>query len=116
MVTLSKIYTKTGDGGMTHIGDSSLVAKDDLRIESNGDVDELNSVIGSEDNSIGSGILFIFSSFMLELSIFDIETTSVGADEIVLSKSGSFKLKDTFFHCLLASDKISILTIAILSL
>ena len=46
MVTLSKIYTKTGDGGMTHIGDSSLVAKDDLRIESNGDVDELNSVIG----------------------------------------------------------------------
>mgnify|MGYP003318537607 CR=1 FL=1 len=46
MVTLSKIYTKTGDGGMTHIGDSTLVAKNDLRIESVGEVDELNSVIG----------------------------------------------------------------------
>ena len=53
MVTLSKIYTKTGDGGMTHIGDSSLVAKDDLRIESLGDVDELNSMIGLVRHSIG---------------------------------------------------------------
>jgi cob(I)alamin adenosyltransferase len=52
MVTLSKIYTKIGDGGMTHIGDSSLVRKDDLRIESIGDVDELNSMIGLVRHSV----------------------------------------------------------------
>lgn len=43
---LSKIYTRTGDTGTTGLGDGSRVAKDDLRIASLGDVDELNSCIG----------------------------------------------------------------------
>ena len=43
---LSKIYTRTGDSGTTGLGDGSRVAKDDLRIDALGDVDELNSCIG----------------------------------------------------------------------
>ena len=43
---LSKIYTRTGDSGTTGLGDGSRVAKDDLRINALGDVDELNSCIG----------------------------------------------------------------------
>ena len=46
MVTLSKIYTRTGDGGQTRLGDMSQVAKTSLRIEAYGCIDELNSVIG----------------------------------------------------------------------
>ena len=43
---LSKIYTKTGDDGTTGLGDGSRIAKDSLRVDAMGDVDELNSVIG----------------------------------------------------------------------
>ena len=43
---LSKIYTRTGDKGTTGLGDGSRVDKDDLRVETFGTVDELNSVVG----------------------------------------------------------------------
>ncbi|MFT5090164.1 MAG: cob(I)alamin adenosyltransferase, partial [Planctomycetota bacterium] len=46
MVTLSKIYTKTGDGGLTRLGDNSQVDKTDIRVEAYGCVDELNAVLG----------------------------------------------------------------------
>lgn len=43
---LSKIYTRTGDGGTTGLGDGTRVAKNSLRVHAMGDVDELNAVIG----------------------------------------------------------------------
>lgn len=41
-----KIYTKTGDAGMTSLFGGKRVSKSDLRIDSYGTVDELNSWIG----------------------------------------------------------------------
>jgi cob(I)alamin adenosyltransferase len=41
-----KIYTKTGDSGTTALFGGTRVAKDHIRIESYGTVDELNSHIG----------------------------------------------------------------------
>jgi cob(I)alamin adenosyltransferase len=46
MVTLSKIYTKTGDSGETGLGDGSRISKASLRITAIGAVDETNSAIG----------------------------------------------------------------------
>lgn len=43
---LSKIYTRTGDDGTTGLGDGSRVAKDSVRVEAFGTVDEANSAIG----------------------------------------------------------------------
>ena len=43
---LSKIVTRTGDAGTTGLGDGSRVAKDCLRIDVIGEVDELNSTLG----------------------------------------------------------------------
>ena len=43
---LSKIVTRTGDGGTTGLGDGSRTSKDSLRIHAIGEVDELNSSLG----------------------------------------------------------------------
>jgi cob(I)alamin adenosyltransferase len=45
-VNLTRIYTKLGDGGETHLGDMSRVPKTHPRIEAYGTVDELNALIG----------------------------------------------------------------------
>jgi len=45
-VNLTRIYTRLGDGGETHLGDMSRVPKTHSRIEAYGTVDELNAQIG----------------------------------------------------------------------
>jgi len=47
MVNLTRIYTRTGDKGTTHLGDMSRVAKTDLRISAYADANEANAVIGT---------------------------------------------------------------------
>ena len=44
---LTKIATRTGDAGETGLGDGKRVAKDAARIETLGDIDELNSALGA---------------------------------------------------------------------
>jgi cob(I)alamin adenosyltransferase len=46
MVNLTRIYTRTGDGGTTRLGDMSKVPKTDLRLAAYADVDETNSHVG----------------------------------------------------------------------
>ena len=46
MVTLNKIYTKTGDSGETSLVGGLRVAKHSLRPEAFGEIDELNSILG----------------------------------------------------------------------
>ena len=43
---LSKIVTRTGDAGMTGLANGERVAKDCLRIDVIGEIDELNSSLG----------------------------------------------------------------------
>jgi len=45
-VNLTRIYTKLGDGGETHLGDMSRVSKLHPRVEAYGTVDELNAALG----------------------------------------------------------------------
>jgi cob(I)alamin adenosyltransferase len=46
MVVLNKIYTRTGDKGTTALGTGDRVAKHDVRVETYGTTDEVNSVLG----------------------------------------------------------------------
>ena len=43
---LTKIITRTGDAGMTGLGNGTRVAKNSLRIDCIGEIDELNSSLG----------------------------------------------------------------------
>jgi len=47
MPHLTRIYTRTGDGGTTSLGGGQRVPKDSLRVRAYGAVDELNSVLGA---------------------------------------------------------------------
>lgn len=46
MPRLTKIYTRTGDEGLTSLGSGQRVRKDSLRVAAYGTVDEINSVLG----------------------------------------------------------------------
>ena len=46
LMATHRIYTRTGDQGTTGIHGGARVPKDDIRIEANGDLDELNCQIG----------------------------------------------------------------------
>jgi cob(I)alamin adenosyltransferase len=46
MVVLNKIYTRTGDGGETALGNGDRVAKYSVRVSAYGSVDETNATVG----------------------------------------------------------------------
>ena len=46
-VSLSRIYTRSGDGGRTNLVNGRRVAKDDPKVEAYGAVDELNCFVGA---------------------------------------------------------------------
>jgi len=46
MVNLTRIYTRTGDGGRTRLGDMSETSKTDTRLLAYADVDEANAHLG----------------------------------------------------------------------
>src|SRR5918995_6028237 len=52
-VNLTRIYTKLGDGGETHLGDMSRVPKTHPRIEAYGTLDELNAQLGVALATVG---------------------------------------------------------------
>jgi len=45
-VRITKVYTRTGDHGETALVGGKRIAKDSLRIEDYGTIDELNSIVG----------------------------------------------------------------------
>ena len=73
MVKLDKIYTRGGDKGFTSLGDGKRVGKYDLRVDTYGDFEEANSVIG---------IAIIHSSEKIKCYLKDVQNDlfDLGAD------------------------------------
>lgn len=92
-----RIYTKTGDSGQTGLSGGDRVDKDDLRVESYGTVDELNSCLGlaraeglSPDiDALCSDIqnsLFVLGAELATLPSKLIQLKRRGIDEAAISK------------------------------
>lgn len=75
MVRLTKIYTRTGDGGKTRLGDMSETSKTDARVEAYGTVDEANSAIGLARSALSVGSAIDAVLMRVQNDLFD-----VGAD------------------------------------
>lgn len=59
---MKQIYTKTGDEGTTSLRDGVRVPKDDPRIETNGQIDQLNAHLGIvrsmlDDDGVNRGLI-----------------------------------------------------------
>jgi len=50
---MNQIYTKTGDKGQTSLREGMRVPKDDPRIEANGQIDQLNAMLGVVRSMMG---------------------------------------------------------------
>jgi cob(I)alamin adenosyltransferase len=58
MVTLNRIYTRTGDGGSTRLATGAPVSKASVRVEAYGGVDETNAAIGqARQHTAGDAVL-----------------------------------------------------------
>ena len=76
---ISKVYTKTGDGGRTRLAGGQEIDKDAVRVEAYGTVDELNAIIGlvrafnKEQAGIGDASLQLEESMKwVQNKLFDI--------------------------------------------
>jgi cob(I)alamin adenosyltransferase len=73
MVKLTKIYTRTGDGGQTGLVDGSRISKADPRVAAIGDVDEANS-------AIGVALAYVPDAHRAALAMIQNELFDLGAD------------------------------------
>ena len=72
MVTLNKIYTRTGDGGMTRLSTGEPVAKDNPRVEAYGAVDETNAAIGVARLYTGGDVVLDAMLARIQNELFDL--------------------------------------------
>ena len=87
LVKLNKIYTKTGDGGDTALGNGQRVLKDSLRVSAYGNVDELNA-------SVGVTTLYASEDLKRKLKNIQNDLFDLGADLCVpLSKENNQRLR-----------------------
>lgn len=85
MVTLNKIYTRTGDDGTTALGTGERRPKSDLRIEAYGTIDEANAAIGvarahlGADQEVLDGVLSRIQNDLFDLGA-DLATPDDGRE------------------------------------
>ena len=73
------IYTKTGDKGKTSLFDDKRVAKDDIRVESYGNVDELGTFMGLAKNYVEDQEMYDYIEY-IQNKLFTVATNLATED------------------------------------
>ena len=104
-----KIYTKTGDKGLTGLIDGKRIPKSDIRIIAYGSIDELNSYIGLSISLLSQNKTHnnnnnnkSFSDIIITLNRIQNELFIIGSDlaDPDLSKSTSLRVQSTMITVL----------------
>jgi cob(I)alamin adenosyltransferase len=72
MVTLNRIYTRSGDGGRTRLATGETVSKTDARVEAYGAVDETNACVGMARLHTGADATFDAMLGRIQNELFDL--------------------------------------------
>lgn len=91
-----KLYTKTGDKGKTSLM-GGRVSKDDLRVETYGTIDELNSFIGKAITELDPKV---FQDIIADLENIQHELFDCGGDLANVMKERKYKLQEVSIEAL----------------
>jgi len=89
-----KIYTKTGDEGTTGLPGGRRVAKDDLRLETIGTIDELNCLLGvARAESLPDGVDRVLDRCQNELLAAGAELAAEDPARLPIERTGADQTK-----------------------
>ena len=94
MVTLNKIYTKTGDLGTTSLGNGERKKKCDLRVVTYGNIDELNSAVGVSTQFASKNLLTDLIKIQQDLFDLGADFCSPIADTEVHNKTQKLRISN----------------------
>lgn len=90
---ITKVYTKTGDGGLTSLVGGTRVSKASPRVEAYGDVDELNAVLGiARTQAKSESIRNTIETIQNDLFIIGAELAS--PPDLVVPRIGGDRIKE----------------------
>jgi len=100
MARLTRIVTRSGDGGQTGLANGSRVDKDSLRIQALGDLDELNAALGLLATELGSDVSLQLVT-NVQQRLFDLggelalpDSSSISEDQVLLLEQQISDLND----------------------
>lgn len=95
MVTLNRIYTRSGDAGTTRLATGQTVSKADLRVEAYGAVDEANACVGLARLHTGGDTAFDAMLARVQNELFDLGADLATPPEMGEADGSKLRILDT---------------------